>query len=234
MSTATSIQFTLVARPNGAPTSDETGDPALALLQQHQASQISDQMIRAAESRLSAALDEASRGRSSSSSLLLRQLATDLGISKSGVQALFGSKENLQLAAVEVARETFLAEVVGPASAAPRGLARLRALVESWISYAESPLYPGGCFRAANLPEFDSRPGPVRDALARDVGAELLVRRVQDSIDRGRCTEETGPHASRNALQSVTLLDALAELRADAAIGGGRRDEEKARAKERD
>ncbi len=100
--------------------------------------------------------------------LSIGRLATDLGISKSGVQALFGSKENLQLAAVEVARETFLAEVVGPAAAAPRGLARLRALVESWISYAESPLYPGGCFRAANLPEFDSRPGAVRDALARD------------------------------------------------------------------
>ena len=72
-----------------------------------------------------------------------------------------------------------------------------------------------------------------RDRLARETGMELLVRTVQDSIDRGRCAEETGPGASRNALQSVTLLDALAELRADAAIGGARRDEEKARAKER-
>jgi sulfate adenylyltransferase subunit 2 len=72
-----------------------------------------------------------------------------------------------------------------------------------------------------------------RDRLAADAGAELIVRRVQDSIDSGRCVEETGPNASRNALQTVTLLDALAELRLDAAIGGGRRDEEKARAKER-
>jgi sulfate adenylyltransferase subunit 2 len=72
-----------------------------------------------------------------------------------------------------------------------------------------------------------------RDGLARRSGVELLVRYVQDSIDRGRVTEEPGPHPSRNALQSVTLLDALAELRADAAIGGARRDEEKARAKER-
>jgi sulfate adenylyltransferase subunit 2 len=72
-----------------------------------------------------------------------------------------------------------------------------------------------------------------RDRLAREAGAELVVRYVQDSIDRGRCVEETGPHASRNSLQTVTLLDALSELKVDAALGGARRDEEKARAKER-
>lgn len=72
-----------------------------------------------------------------------------------------------------------------------------------------------------------------RDRLAADVGAELIVRYVQDSIDRGRAVEETGPHASRNALQIVTLLDALKELKIDCAVGGARRDEEKARAKER-
>ena len=72
-----------------------------------------------------------------------------------------------------------------------------------------------------------------RDWLVNDTGADLLVRYVQDSIDQGRCVEETGPNASRNVLQTVTLLDALAELKVDAALGGGRRDEEKARAKER-
>jgi sulfate adenylyltransferase subunit 2 len=72
-----------------------------------------------------------------------------------------------------------------------------------------------------------------RDEMAARLGCELIVRRVQDSIDQGRVQEETGPHASRNALQTVTLLDALAELKVDAAFGGGRRDEEKARAKER-
>ena len=65
------------------------------------------------------------------------------------------------------------------------------------------------------------------------MGCELLVRLVQDSIDQGRVKEETGHGASRNALQTVTLLDALRELKVDAAFGGGRRDEEKARAKER-
>jgi sulfate adenylyltransferase subunit 2 len=72
-----------------------------------------------------------------------------------------------------------------------------------------------------------------RDWLARETGAELRVRYVQDSIDAGRVVDETGPNASRNVLQTVTLLDAIAELKIDAAIGGARRDEEKARAKER-
>jgi sulfate adenylyltransferase subunit 2 len=72
-----------------------------------------------------------------------------------------------------------------------------------------------------------------RDRLVARTGAQLIVRTVQDSIDRGRAVEETGPNASRNALQTVTLLDAIEELRLDAAMGGARRDEEKARAKER-
>ena len=72
-----------------------------------------------------------------------------------------------------------------------------------------------------------------RDRLVERMGATLHVRYVQDSIDAGRVREEQGPGASRNALQTVTLLDGLRDLRADAAMGGGRRDEEKARAKER-
>lgn len=72
-----------------------------------------------------------------------------------------------------------------------------------------------------------------RDALVARTGAQLIVRTVQDSIDQGRVVEEHGPNASRNGLQTVTLLDALAEFRFDAALGGARRDEEKARAKER-
>lgn len=72
-----------------------------------------------------------------------------------------------------------------------------------------------------------------RDKSASETGVNLLVRCVQDSIDKGRVVEEKGPRASRNGLQTVTLLDALEEFRFDAAMGGARRDEEKARAKER-
>jgi len=72
-----------------------------------------------------------------------------------------------------------------------------------------------------------------RDEWVEKINARLQVRYVQDSIDQGRATEEQGLTASRNVLQTVTLLDAIEELKIDAAIGGGRRDEEKARAKER-
>jgi sulfate adenylyltransferase subunit 2 len=72
-----------------------------------------------------------------------------------------------------------------------------------------------------------------RDDLAMELGVELIVKLVQDSIDQGKVLEETGINASRNKAQSVTLLDAVEELKIDVAVGGGRRDEEKARAKER-
>ncbi|KAB2868178.1 MAG: sulfate adenylyltransferase subunit CysD [Bacteroidales bacterium] len=72
-----------------------------------------------------------------------------------------------------------------------------------------------------------------RDWLVEETGVQLIVKYVQDSIDKGRAAEETGYNASRNKLQTVTLLDAIEELKVDCAMGGGRRDEEKARAKER-
>jgi sulfate adenylyltransferase subunit 2 len=72
-----------------------------------------------------------------------------------------------------------------------------------------------------------------RDQFIESIGAKLIVRTVQDSIDQGRVKEETGPNASRNGLQTVTLLDAINEFKFDCAMGGARRDEEKARAKER-
>ena len=80
-----------------------------------------------------------------------------------------------------------------------------------------------------NFPETLS----YRDAWMETIGAKLIVRSVQDSIDAGRAAEEKGYNASRNLLQTVTLLDAVEELKIDAAMGGARRDEEKARAKER-
>lgn len=72
-----------------------------------------------------------------------------------------------------------------------------------------------------------------RDALVEELGVQLVVGSVQESIDKGRVREETGVNASRNALQTITLLDTLEALKIDAAMGGARRDEEKARAKER-
>lgn len=72
-----------------------------------------------------------------------------------------------------------------------------------------------------------------RDRLTKELGLDLIVRNVQDSIDEGKVKEESGRYASRNMLQTTTLLDAIEEFKFDACIGGARRDEEKARAKER-
>ncbi|MFD0964855.1 sulfate adenylyltransferase subunit CysD [Pseudofulvibacter geojedonensis] len=72
-----------------------------------------------------------------------------------------------------------------------------------------------------------------RDKLVGELGLNLIVRNVQDAIDQGKVVEETGKYASRNSLQTTTLLDAIEEFKFDACIGGARRDEEKARAKER-
>src|SRR5688572_23406008 len=72
-----------------------------------------------------------------------------------------------------------------------------------------------------------------RDRRVEELGERLIVASVQDSIDKGRAVEETGPRASRNRLQTVTLLDAIEEHQFDALFGGARRDEERARAKER-
>ncbi|MDL4820059.1 TetR/AcrR family transcriptional regulator [Actinomadura opuntiae] len=125
------------------------------------------------------------------SGLSFGRLAADLNISKSNIQTLFRSKENLQLAAVESAREAFVDAVVRPAKDAPRGAARLRALVEHWIVYAATPLFPGGCFRVANLVDFDSRPGPVRDELLRDqqewVG--LIAHHLRVAADAGQIAD---------------------------------------------
>ncbi len=117
--------------------------------------------------------------------LSLGHLASDLGLSKSGVQTLFGSKENLQVAAAEIAREAFNDAVLRPALSAPLGAARLHALIDRWIAYAETPLFPGGCFWAANLADFDSRPGPVQEVLARHQQGwrELIASELQHAVD---------------------------------------------------
>jgi len=101
------------------------------------------------------------------SGMTLSQLAAALGVSKSSIQTAFGTKESLQLAAIDAASEIFMAVVVAPAGKAPEGLLRLNALIDRWLAYVEDRVLPGGCFMGATFSEFDSRPGAVRDGLAR-------------------------------------------------------------------
>jgi AcrR family transcriptional regulator len=96
--------------------------------------------------------------------LTIGKLAGELGISKSGLFAHFGSKEELQLAVVETARLIFVDRVVRPAYQ-EQGMKRLRALYENWISYSDEKTFPGGCFFSAVSLEFDDRPGKVRDQI---------------------------------------------------------------------
>jgi len=99
--------------------------------------------------------------------LSIGRLATELQMSKTGIFAHFGSKEQLQLATIDAAKEIFIEHVVQPALIHARGLPRLQAMLESWISYVENIVFRGGCFFAAASAEFDSRPGPVRNQIAR-------------------------------------------------------------------
>jgi AcrR family transcriptional regulator len=110
-------------------------------------------------------------------------------MSKSGLFAHFGSKQELQLATIEAATERFRA-VIEPAFAAPEGAPRLRSLSEAYLAHLEQGDYPGGCFRAATAAEYDDRPGPVRDAIAAGLDAWLgaLERqaRIGGSADPAR------------------------------------------------
>lgn len=105
--------------------------------------------------------------------LTVGRLATALGMSKSGLFAHFGSKEALQIATLDLARERFVEAVGRAALAAPEGLPRLRALLDGWLRYAEEEAARGGCFFTAASTEFDGRPGPVRDRVAAILGEWL-------------------------------------------------------------
>lgn len=113
--------------------------------------------------------------------LTIGRLATELAMSKSGLFAHFGSKEELQLATIEAARQIFIHEVITPARQAARGLARLWALCDAWLSYMEREVFPGGCFFMAASAEFDNRPGPIRDQVAAQMQEWLdyLTKNVQ-------------------------------------------------------
>ena len=124
--------------------------------------------------------------------LTIGRLADELGMSKSGLFAHFGSKEELQLATVEAASKRYIDEIFTPALKEPRGYPRLVAICRSWLSYVRRGVFPGGCFFAAASFEFDGRPGTVRDLIRRLMedwmaSLERAIRMAQDEghLDRG-------------------------------------------------
>jgi AcrR family transcriptional regulator len=99
--------------------------------------------------------------------LTIGRLAEELQMSKSGLFAHFGSKEDLQVAVIEAASQRYINEIFRRALDAPRGYPRLVAICDAWLSYIRRRVFPGGCFFAAASFEFDGRPGPIRDLIRR-------------------------------------------------------------------
>lgn len=127
--------------------------------------------------------------------LTIGRLAAELFMSKSGLFAHFGSKEDLQVATVEAARSIFIREVIRPSFEGEHGLVDLWHLCDTWLSYVESGVFRGGCFFAAVAAEFDSRPGPVRDRIAEIMKEWLtaLRRAVADAQTAGELKSEVDP-----------------------------------------
>jgi len=119
--------------------------------------------------------------------LTIGRLAKELGMSKSGLFAHFGSKEDLQIATVDRAREIFIEEVVDPAEDADVGLRKLIAMLDGWLSYVAGHVFRGGCFFFAVSAEMDDRPGKVRDLVADLTKAWVvaLEDEVRLAIDTG-------------------------------------------------
>lgn len=133
-------------------------------------------------------------------------LAGLLNMSKSGLFAHFGSKESLQLATVQHARDQFVDVVIRPALATPRGEPRVRALFENWLKWDTSAL-PGGCLFVAAAAEFDDQPGAVRDELVRNQVdlAEAIARILRSGITEGHFRADADPEQFAFDLQGVLL-----------------------------
>ena len=127
--------------------------------------------------------------------LTIGGLAGEMEMRKSSVFSLFGSKQELQLATLKAAVDQFTEEVWGPVADEPAGLKRLLALCDSWLSYHEREVLPGGCFLTTASIEYDARPGPMRDAIARtmDRWFAVLRREAETAIEAGELPADMDP-----------------------------------------
>ena len=139
--------------------------------------------------------------------LSIGRLADATGMSKSGLFAHFGSKEELQLATVDHAAAMFVAEVIAPARAAPRGVVRVWTLCDHMIDYAERQVFPGGCFFACTSFEFNNKPGPVRDRIEEMIRSWLSY--LEHAVEQAQEAGELGPQLS--AREIAFQLDAFAQ-----------------------
>ena len=141
-------------------------------------------------------------------SLTIGRLARELDISKSGVFAHFRSKQRLQQETIEAAAEVFEREVLGPGMQAPAGLGRVEGLCEAYLTYVERGVFPGGCFFAHLIAEFDATDGPLHDVAAAGQSdwTELLRAEIETAQAQGELDGEV------DAVQLAFELDALLEM----------------------
>lgn len=153
--------------------------------------------------------------------LSLGRLASDLELSKSGIFAHFGSKQELQLATIRAAAAVFVEHVVAPAQQHPPGLRRLWSLCDHWLDYSRRRVFPGGCFFRTTTAEFEARPGVLRDALAaaaRDWSA-LLAATATAARDRGELGDDCDPEQLAFEINALlSNADAQAVLHRDADV----------------
>ncbi len=149
--------------------------------------------LRTREAILARAVDIASA--QGLEGLTVGSLAEQLGMSKSGLFAHFGSKEDLQLATIEAARQVFIDHVTVPAIGAPKGMPRLWGLIAQWLALVERRVFKGGCFFSAASFEFDSRRGVVRDRIAAIMyeWIAVLSRAVQEAQKAGHVNVRVDP-----------------------------------------
>jgi AcrR family transcriptional regulator len=127
--------------------------------------------------------------------LTIGRLAEELQLSKSGLFAHFGSKEELQLATIDAAKQRYIDEIFRDAIRAPRGYPRLVAICSAWLAYLKRGVFPGGCFFAAASFEFDGRPGVVRDAIALSMNEWIaaLEKAVKMAKEEGHIRGDVDP-----------------------------------------
>jgi AcrR family transcriptional regulator len=140
--------------------------------------------------------------------LSISRLAEAVGMSKSGLFAHFGSKEELQLETIRAASAIFNERVIAPASAAATPLERLRLLAEGFLQHVQGDVFPGGCFFASAVAEMDTHPGPVRDLAVQVVNdwSTLLETAVRDAQAEGAIDRSADPGQLAFDLNAFLLL----------------------------
>ena len=154
-------------------------------------------------------LDQALRivSRAGLDGLTIGTLAEATGLSKSGLFAHFGSREELLLAVLAHGQDEFTAVVFKPAMDHPRGIPRLRAMFVNWLDWTESAELPGGCPMIGGATEFDDKPGPIRDMLAagQRTWIETLKRGVRQGIEEGQLIADTDPEQIAFEMLGIVL-----------------------------